>query len=183
VVVRGPAEARQAVARQLLAQLVADAPDARLLPTPPASDWPFHHPLVPAAGAGETPGVVVVPDLHEAFVNAQTNATRLVTTQPLYLLALWTDYLDAHPGVRFLATIDADCARTHAPEALDGRGAWRQVASARGARTGVGRPAAGVPRRHAGRTADDRRPNARRRAHTRTSAGDGQRLHGSERPR
>ena len=128
MVVRGPAKARQAVARQLLARLVADGSEARLLPTPPASDWPFYHPLVPAVGAGDTRGVVVVPDLHEAFVNAQTNATRLVTTQPLYLLALWAECLDAHPGVRFLATIDADSARTHAPESLDGRGAWRQVA-------------------------------------------------------
>lgn len=126
VVVRGPAEARQAVARQLLARLAADAPDARLLPVPAACEWPFQHPLVPAIARG-TDGVVFVPDLHEAFVNAQTNATRLVTTQPLYLLALWAECLDAHPGVRFLATIDGDSVRAHGPEALDGRGAWRQV--------------------------------------------------------
>lgn len=127
VVVRGPAAARQAVARRLLAQLAAQAPHTRLLPTPPAPDWPFRHPLVPPAGNEETPGVVFVPDLHEAFVNAQTNATRLVTTQPLYLLALWMQCLDAHPGLRLLATMDADSTRAHGPEALDGRGAWRQV--------------------------------------------------------
>lgn len=114
------------MARQLLARLVADAPDARRLPVPPAGAWPFHHPLVPAVTPG-IDGIVFVPDLHEAFVNAQTNATRLVTTQPLYLLALWAECLDAHPGVRFLATVDAESVRAHGPEALDGRGVWRQV--------------------------------------------------------
>ena len=128
VVVRGSAAARQAVAHQLLARLAEEEPATRLLPTPPAHEWPFLHPLVPAGAANSEPGVVWVPDLHDAFTNAQTNATRLVTTQPLYLLALWTACLDAHPGLRFLATVDAEVVRTHGPEALDGRGTWRQVA-------------------------------------------------------
>jgi tetratricopeptide (TPR) repeat protein len=128
VVVRGPANARGAVARQLLARLAAEAPGTRLLATPPAQEWPFRHPLVPPAATDGTPGVVFVPDLHEAFVNAQTNATRLVTTQPMYLLALWTQCLDACPDLRVLATMDTDVARAHGPEALDGRGPWRQVA-------------------------------------------------------
>lgn len=128
VVVRGSAAARQAVAHQLLARLAEEEPATRVLPTPPAHDWPFQHPLVPADAAHSAPGVIWVPDLHDAFVNAQTNATRLVTTQPLYLLALWTACLDAHPGLRFLATVDTEVVRTHGTEALDGRGAWRQVA-------------------------------------------------------
>lgn len=127
VVVRGPAAARQAVAHQLMARLAVEEPSTRLLPTPPAHEWPFHHPLVPEGAASDEPGLVWVPDLHDAFVNTQANATRLVTTQPLYLLALWAECLGAHPGVRFLATIDADVARAHGPEALDGRGAWRHV--------------------------------------------------------
>ena len=58
----------------------------------PASDWPFIHPL---ATPDEWPpdAVVWVPDLHLAFENAQTNSTRLVTTQPLYVLQLWLDAL------------------------------------------------------------------------------------------
>jgi tetratricopeptide (TPR) repeat protein len=147
VVVRGPVEAREAVARQLLARLVADTPDTRLLPVPSACEWPFRHPLVPAI-AREMDGVVFVPDLHEAFVNAQTNATRLVTTQPLYLLALWTQCLDAHPRLRVLATLDAEVARAHGPEALDGRGVWRQVSwiDATDAEAGAA-PAASMPAR------------------------------------
>lgn len=128
VVVRGPGgAAREAVSRQLLARLAEEEPATRLLPTPPAHEWPFHHPLVPALDEPGAPAVVWVPDLHEAFVNAQTNATRLVTTQPLYLLALWTACLESHPGLRFLATLDADVTRAHGPEAIDGRAAWRQV--------------------------------------------------------
>lgn len=148
VVVRGPAEARRAVARQLLARVTAEAPDVRLVPTPPVHEWPFHHPLVPVMAADDAPGVVWVPDLHEAFVNAQTNATRLVTTQPLYLLALWTACLEAHPQLRFLATIDVEVTRRHGPEALDGRGAWRQVswieATEADAPDGEARPGAGT---------------------------------------
>ncbi len=71
--------------------------------------------------------VLWAPDLHEAFVNVQTNATRLVTTQPLYLLAHCMEVLQAHPNLRMLATLDVDAVRAHGQEALDGRGAWRQV--------------------------------------------------------
>ena len=128
MVVCGPAAARQRVARQLLARLTEEEPEVRLLAMPPASEWPFTHPLLPGVAAGDAPAVVWAPDLHEAFVNAQANATRLVTTQPLYLLALWMEGLDAHAGLRCLATMDADVGRVHGPEAFGERGLWRQVA-------------------------------------------------------
>ncbi len=105
---------------------MADEPDAQTLPSPPTHDWPFRHPLVPAAD-GAFHGVLWAPELHEAFVNVQSNATRLVTTQPLYLLAYCVELLEAHPNLRLLATVDVDVVRDHGQEALDGRGAWRQV--------------------------------------------------------
>lgn len=114
---------------QLLARLAADVPEARLLPLPDAAEWPFRHPLLAAAAVEtETPLVAWMPDLHEAFVNAQTNSTRLVTTQPLYVLQLWADLLHARPNLRVLATVDPEALRVHGQEALEGRGAWRHVA-------------------------------------------------------
>jgi hypothetical protein len=183
VVVRGPAGARLKAARQLLARLAADEPGTRLVATPPSQEGPFIHPLAPTEALGDVAGLLWVPDLHEAFVNTQTNATRLVTTQPLYLLSLWTEFLQFRPGLRFLATVDVEVVRAHGPEALDGRGTWRQVSWVEVAGPGVGGPARGISRLLTGRAPDDGRAGARRRTHARVPAGDGERLHGSERSR
>lgn len=128
VVVRGPAAARRRVAAALVARLTADVPGLAALHVPAAAQWPFRHPLVPPLPDGAVPLLVVASDVHEAFVNHQGNATRLVTTQPHFVLQAWLDAMAAHPAVWLLATADADVLRVHAEEALDGRGPWRNVA-------------------------------------------------------
>lgn len=127
MIVRGGAAGRKVTSARLLARLAADLPDTHVLRLPPAAEWPFHHPLVPGRPDTDAPLLVWVPDLHEAFVNAQTNATRLVTTQPLYLLAVWAEALARFPSMRLLGTVDPAVLRAHASEALDGRGAWRRA--------------------------------------------------------
>ncbi len=124
---RDPA-ARLAAAARVLAQLEPSRPWAGVVTPAEAADWPFHHPLVPEVWPAGGPALVWVPDLHEAFVNVQDRSTRLVTTQPLYLLQLWADTLAGRPGAVLVATADTAAMQRDAPEALEGRGAWREVA-------------------------------------------------------
>src|SRR5688572_27160357 len=56
----------------------------------PARHWPFTHPLV-AEVSSDTPTIVWMPDVHEAFLDGQRGGTRLVTTQPTYLMQAWLD--------------------------------------------------------------------------------------------
>ncbi|MEZ5418481.1 MAG: tetratricopeptide repeat protein [Vicinamibacterales bacterium] len=111
----------------VLAGLDAAKPGRAVLQPAPASQWPF----LPGHGTsddhGGTGAVVWVPDLHEAFVNRQTNATRLVTTQPAYLLEIWRTWIDRQPARRLVATAAALPLTEHAEEALAGRGPWRDV--------------------------------------------------------
>ena len=91
------ADTAQSRAQRAAAALRGIADRARPLVEPaPAGDWPFIHPIVTPV---EWPpdAVVWVPDLHLAFENAQTNSTRLVTTQPLYVLQVWLDALEPRP--------------------------------------------------------------------------------------
>ncbi len=122
-VVAGDRRATRRTAAAVL-QAVAPAATRPLVLPPPAADWPFVHPLVDA-DAWPPDAVIWVPDLHLAFENAQTNSTRLVTTQPLYLLQLWADALARRPDVRLVATADAAAMAEHAPEVAARRGAWR----------------------------------------------------------
>src|SRR5918995_2818952 len=59
----------------------------RLIDAPPADTWPFRYPLCPELPAG--PVTVRAFDVDEAYVNAQTGGTQLVTTQKKYLHAEW----------------------------------------------------------------------------------------------
>ena len=70
--------------------------DRPLVEPTPAGDWPFIHPMV-TPDEWPPDAVVWVPDLHLAFENTQTNSTRLVTTQPLYVLQVWLDALSRRP--------------------------------------------------------------------------------------
>lgn len=92
-----------------------------------AVEWPFMHPLV-APETWPADAVIWVEGIDAAFVNAQTNSTRLVTTQPLYLMQLWLDGLRTRPDVVFVATADATRMAEHAPEAAARRGPWQHVA-------------------------------------------------------
>ena len=129
IIVVGPGAAgRRASAARVLAQLFDRDPGAVAVATPPAAEWPFLHPLVESRAWPSGPLVLWTPDLHDAFVNTQGNSTRLVTTQPAYVLQLWIDAMAARSGVTFVATADLPALQQHAPEALEARGPWGAVA-------------------------------------------------------
>ncbi|MGE0363010.1 MAG: tetratricopeptide repeat protein [Vicinamibacterales bacterium] len=91
-----------------------------------AAEWPFTHPLV-VPQSWPADAVIWVPGLEAAFENRQTNSTRLVTTQPLYLMQVWRDALATRPDVVFVATATAGVLAEHASEAIARRGPWRHV--------------------------------------------------------
>lgn len=100
-------------------------PGGQVVAAPPAAEWPFRYPPVPPLPAGAV--LVRVDALHEAFVNHQRGATRLVTTQATYTAEVWLQALAAHGGAQVLATADPDALRTHAPEVLERRGPWGDI--------------------------------------------------------
>lgn len=123
VVVTGAPGPRAATGVALLARLAALDPDQPAATTVPAA-WPFADPRPVTSNRGR---VVWAPDLHDAFVNAQTNATRLVTTHPAFVMQEWVDALATDPRLQLVATADRSALDDHAPEALQHRGAWRLV--------------------------------------------------------
>ena len=80
------ANAKAATARSVSSRRIIDAP--------PAATWPFRYPLCPALPDG--PVLVRAFDVDEAYVNAQTGGTQLVTTQKKYLDAEWAAALETH---------------------------------------------------------------------------------------
>jgi Tfp pilus assembly protein PilF len=72
----------------------------RLIDAPPAETWPFRYPLCPELPGG--PVTVRAFDVGEAYVNAQTGGTQLVTTQKKYLDAEWAAALEKHGDARLL---------------------------------------------------------------------------------
>jgi tetratricopeptide (TPR) repeat protein len=66
----------------------------RIVDAPPAATWPFRYPLCPELPAG--PVTIRAFDVDEAYVNAQTGGTQLVTTQKKYLDAEWAAALKKH---------------------------------------------------------------------------------------
>jgi tetratricopeptide (TPR) repeat protein len=69
-------------------------PARRIIEAPPAATWPFRYPLCPELPAG--PVEIRAFDVGEAYVNAQTAGTQLVTTQKKYLDAEWNAALATH---------------------------------------------------------------------------------------
>ena len=61
---------------------------------PPAALWPFRYPLCPPLPDG--PVTLVATNVEDAYVNAQTGGTQLVTTQKKYLDAEWAAALASH---------------------------------------------------------------------------------------
>lgn len=92
---------------------------------PPASIWPFTHPL--AIERPPAPAIIRLTAIHEAFINRQTASTRLVTTQPAYLMQVWLDAI-ADRDVLLLATADKATLAEHAPEVLAKRGPFAEAA-------------------------------------------------------
>jgi tetratricopeptide (TPR) repeat protein len=72
------------------------------------------------------PAVLVVDDLHEAFVNHQTAGTRLVTTQATYLMTAITGLIGDR-DVLIEATADRESLQQHARELLSGSGPFARV--------------------------------------------------------
>lgn len=65
-----------------------------VIDAPPAALWPFRYPLCPALPDG--PVTLVATNVEDAYVNAQTGGTQLVTTQKKYLDAEWHAALTRH---------------------------------------------------------------------------------------
>jgi tetratricopeptide (TPR) repeat protein len=93
---------------------------------PPAAEWPFLYPLSLNLGTG--PSRLVVQDLHEAVVNRQTAGTRLVTTQPVYLMTMLMDLI-GEGDVVIEATADRAVLDEFAPEILSGKGPFERVST------------------------------------------------------
>ncbi|MEW6322175.1 MAG: tetratricopeptide repeat protein [Acidobacteriota bacterium] len=109
------AAARRRAARRLVAEAAGGAAEVAAAP---AAGWAFQHPFPPPLPPG--PLVVWAPEIHDAFVNLQTGNTRLVTTQPAYLLRAWRHALTAHGAATLVATADAATLSQHAPELAAG---------------------------------------------------------------
>jgi tetratricopeptide (TPR) repeat protein len=89
---------------------------------PPPAEWPFRFPLVPVLPA--RPVLLMAEGVHDAFVNRQIGATRLVTTQALYLGEEWHAALAAHGAATLVATAERAALEADAPEVLKRRGVW-----------------------------------------------------------
>lgn len=81
-------------ANRWLASWQDSHPSGVVIDAPPASEWPFRYPLCPALPPG--PVLLRATAVDDAFVNAQTGGTQLVTTQRKYLEEEWAAALDAH---------------------------------------------------------------------------------------
>jgi Tfp pilus assembly protein PilF len=106
------------------ARVSAVAERARVV-APPAATWPFLFPFQIPFPSG--PAVLVVDDLHDAFVNHQGAGTRLVTTQPSYVMAVLADLISDR-DIIIEATADRDVLQRHAREMLSGTGAFAHIA-------------------------------------------------------
>ena len=95
-----------------------------IIHVPEAASWPFLYPLrldLPA-----TPATIVVPDIHEAFVNRQTASTQLVTTQAAYLMLMWAEAVGDRDVV-MVASADAKALEEHAPDLLARKGVFAKT--------------------------------------------------------
>ena len=78
----------------------------QIIDAPPAATWPFRYPLCPDLPVG--PVVVRAVDVEEAYVNAQTGGTHLVTTQKKYLDAEWDAALARHGNAELAIADDTE---------------------------------------------------------------------------
>jgi tetratricopeptide (TPR) repeat protein len=123
-----------------LGRASVEIPDRLVVAAPPAAPWPFLYPLTVDLPSG--PAAIDVPDLHEAFVNHQAAGTQLVTTQPIYQLVAWRDFVGDRDVV-MTATADPDALACYAPELVAGAPGAPGVPGALGAQGAAG--AAGAP--------------------------------------
>ena len=83
----------------------------RIVDAPHPSEWPFRYPLCPDLPAG--PVVIRAANVDDAYANAQTAGTQLVTTQKSYLDAEWALALERHGDATLQASPGASAAITH----------------------------------------------------------------------
>lgn len=81
-------------ADRTVATWIAEHPGGGVIDAPRPSDWPFRYPLCPALPQG--PVLLRATNVDEAYANAQTGGTQLVTTQKTYLDAEWEAALAKH---------------------------------------------------------------------------------------
>jgi tetratricopeptide (TPR) repeat protein len=86
-------------------------PPAHIIDAPHPSEWPFRYPLCPELPTG--PVVINAAAVDEAYVNAQSGGTQLVTTQRAYLDAEWAAALAQHGDATLATTSGLDGAVTH----------------------------------------------------------------------
>jgi tetratricopeptide (TPR) repeat protein len=86
-------------------------PSRRIIDAPPAATWPFRYPLCPELPPG--PVTIRAFDVDEAYVNAQTGGTELVTTQKEYLDAEWAAALARHGDAVFAIAEDTEKDEEH----------------------------------------------------------------------
>jgi tetratricopeptide (TPR) repeat protein len=72
---------------ELIANWREENPAGIVMNSPPASEWPFIHPLCPQLP--DAPVLLRAANADTAFVNAQGGGTQLVTTQRKYLVEEW----------------------------------------------------------------------------------------------
>lgn len=81
-----------------------------VIDAPPAALWPFRYPLCPPLPDG--PVTLVATNVEDAYVNAQTGGTQLVTTQKKYLDAEWQAAFARHGSATL--RVDGTAAETRA---------------------------------------------------------------------
>jgi tetratricopeptide (TPR) repeat protein len=112
--------------RAVTARQVAEQAGGILVPSVPATHWPFTRTILPPADS-RSPTVVLIDDLHLAFPVGQTPGTRLVLTQSTYQLQRWIDWLEQHPRASVVAHASKAALAKVAPESTAGRGPWSRI--------------------------------------------------------
>ena len=82
-----------------------------IVDAPPAAEWPFRYPLCPDLPPG--PVAVRADAVDDAYANAQTAGTQLVTTQKSYLDAEWALALERHGDATLQASAGTSATITH----------------------------------------------------------------------
>jgi tetratricopeptide (TPR) repeat protein len=124
VLVLGPADFAARTARLVASSWLEARGPAATVAMPAAREWPFLHPLpIPP---GDDPVILWMPDLHEAADTRQQGGTRLVTTQPSFLLQ-WALAALGERQALCLVTGDPDRLAVDAPALVARRGCFADV--------------------------------------------------------
>ena len=100
--------ADQHTADRSVAAWIAEHPGGEVIDAPRPAGWPFRYPLCPDLPRG--PVLLRAGNVDDAFVNAQTGGTQLVTTQQRYLEEEWSTALAKHGEASLLTISGASAA-------------------------------------------------------------------------